>query len=305
MFSFYRQSLHRASGEKHMAMETTRLIIASVLLCLFLGATAKKKDRDYPWAEIKVSYNYHNKSMRRDGSVVERDVPFILLANQNESKFYCPSTEYKDSLLSTPSGRTKEREMFDVAAAAYVQNRDCSAMDGVVYHTRLYVTKDFDKSVSTTYDKAGMGEYGYYEESFSEIDWVIDDDSTKTVLDYQCIMATTDYHGRKWTVWFAPEIPVHDGPWKLCGLPGLIMEASEPSGQHSFTATGIESSNQTVNPIFSSEYEKMNRLDMLRNLRNYRDNSNSMAKAATGGMLDLGADAPPQTEYDFLETDYR
>ena len=48
----------------------------------------------------------------------------------------------------------------------------------------------------------------------------------------------------------------------------------------------------------------MNRLDMLRSLRNYRDNSNSMAKAATGGMLDLGPDAPLQTEYDFLETDY-
>ncbi len=43
---------------------------------------------------------------------------------------------------------------------------------------------------------------------------------------------------------------------------------------------------------------------MLRSLRHYRDNNLSIAKASTDGMLDLGQDAPPQTEYDFLETDY-
>ena len=179
-------------------------------------------------------------------------------------------------------------------------------MDGVVYHSRLYVTKDFAKSVSTTYDQAGMGECGYYDEPFSEIDWVINEDSTKIILDYQCIMATTDYHGRKWAVWFTPEIPMQDGPWKFCGLPGLIMEASEPSGQHSFTVTGIEISTQPIFPIFNTEYEKMERKDMLRALRHYRENSNAMFKAATGTELG-GVDAPVTEEtqkYDYLETDY-
>ena len=282
-------------------------ILLVVIATLSISAYAKKHKPDYPRAEIKVSYNYHKKSMRSDGTIVERDVPFILLANKNQSKFYCPGTEYKDSLLSTPSGRAKERAMFDAAAAAYAQNRDRSAMDGVVYHSRLYVTKDFAKSVSTTYDEAGMGECGYYEEPFSEIDWVINEDSTKTVLGYQCVMASTDYHGREWTVWFTPEIPLQDGPWKFCGLPGLVMEASEPSGQHRFSITGIESSSQAIYPIFSSEYEKMDRKDMLRAERHYRENGNAMFKAATGFELGGGVDAPVTEEsrkYDFLETDY-
>lgn len=282
-------------------------ILLVVIATLSISAYAKKYKPDYPRAEIKVSYNYHKKSMRSDGTIVERDVPFILLANKNQSKFYCPGTEYKDSLLSTPSGRAKERAMFDAAAAAYAQNRDRSAMDGVVYHSRLYVTKDFAKSVSTTYDEAGMGECGYYEEPFSEIDWIINEDSTKTVLGYQCVMASTDYHGREWTVWFTPEIPLQDGPWKFCGLPGLVMEASEPSGQHRFSITGIESSSQAIYPIFSSEYEKMDRKDMLRAERHYRENGNAMFKAATGFELGGGVDAPVTEEsrkYDFLETDY-
>jgi len=270
--------------------------------CLPTSSYAKNKP-DYPRADIKVSYNYHKKFLRGSDGVVEKNVPFILLSNKNQSKFYCPGTEFKDSLLSTPSGRAKEKEIFNAAAAAYVENRDRSAMDAVVYHTRIYVTKDFVNSTSVTYDEAGMGECGYYSEPFDEICWQIIDDKNKTILNYECIMATADYHGRKWTVWFAPEIPVNDGPWKFCGLPGLIMEAVEPSGQHSFIATGIEASNQTIYPIFSNKYDKMKRKDMLKAERNYRDNSNSMIKASIG--LDLGDDAPAQTEYDFLETDYR
>ena len=289
-----------------MVMNINRLNTILVLLCVVLGANAKK-EREYPRAKIKVGYNYYNKFLRgNDGVVVEKKTPFILLANQEQSKFYCPSTEYRDSLLSTPSGRAKERQMFDAAAAAYVQNRDRGVMDGVVYHSRIYVTKNFAKSVSTTYDQAGMGECGYYDEPFSEIDWVINEDSTKIILDYQCIMATTDYHGRKWAVWFTPEIPMQDGPWKFCGLPGLIMEASEPSGQHSFTVTGIEISTQPIFPIFNTEYEKMERKDMLRALRHYKENSNAMFKAATGTELG-GVDAPVTEEtqkYDYLETDY-
>lgn len=44
---------------------------------------------------------------------------------------------------------------------------------------------------------------------------------------------------------------------------------------------------------------------MLRSERNYQDHRNSIAKASTAGMLDLGPDATAQTEYDYLETDYR
>lgn len=286
-------------------MKIYKLIAFLVLILFALGASAKKK-LDYPCAEIKVGYNYYYKFMRGEDGVIEKDIPFLLLANRNQSKFYCPHTEYRDSLKSTPSGRAKEKQMFDAAAKAYVQRRDISAMDAVAYHTRMYVLKDYAKSISTTYDQAGMGEYGYYDEPFSEIQWNIIEDSTKTILDYQCIMATTDYHGRKWTVWFTPEIPMQDGPWKFCGLPGLVMEASEPSDQHRFTVTGIETSTQPIFPIFNTEYQKMDRIDMLRALRHYRENSNAMFKAATGTELG-GVDAPVTEEtrkYDYLETDY-
>ena len=283
--------------------------ISTILLLLIFTVTplSAKKKTDYPRAEIKVEYNYHKKSLRGSDSVIERDIPFILLANSVQSKFYCPSTEFKDSLLSTPSGKAKEREMFNAAALAYSQNRDRSAMDGVVYRTHIYVIKDGVNAVSTVYDVAGLGEYGYYSEPFSELEWSIVEDSTKTVLGYECMKATAGYHGREWSVWFAPEIPVQDGPWKFCGLPGLILEAAEPSGQHHFIATGIETSDKEIAPIYNVEkYDKMDRREMLKGYRNSQENGIAIFKARTG--YDLGVKDAPVTEetrkYDFLETDY-
>ena len=75
-----------------------------------------------------------------------------------------------------------------------------------------------------------------------------------------------------WTVWFAPEIPLQEGPWKLCGLPGLILEACESSGQHSFTATGIELSKKEMTPVYLlSKYEKLERKELLKRQRYNRD----------------------------------
>ena len=259
----------------------------------------------YPRAEIRVSYNYHEKFMRGNTEFAERDIPMLLLINSEQSKFYCPGTEYKDSLESTPSGRAKAKQMMDIVVRKYIESKDESVMNSIVYHTFMYVFKYYDQERTTVYDNAGLMESGVYDEPFSELSWELGD-STKSVLGYECVMATADYHGRKWTAWFAPDIPVHDGPWKLRGLPGLILEATEEKGHHGFIADGIEQSSQPLYPIYDKDkYDRMERLDMLRSLRNYRDNSHSIAKTSTGGRLDLGPDAPAQAEYDFLETDYR
>ena len=53
-------------------------------------------------------------------------------------------------------------------------------------------------------------------------------------------LATSDFRGRRWTAWFATDIPVSDGPWKLGGLPGLILEAYDKGHQYTFTAVGLE-----------------------------------------------------------------
>ena len=52
--------------------------------------------------------------------------------------------------------------------------------------------------------------------------------------------ATCQLHGRKWTVRYDDAIPTTAGPWKLCGLPGLIVEAVSEDSVHRFKLIDVQ-----------------------------------------------------------------
>lgn len=45
-----------------------------------------------------------------------------------------------------------------------------------------------------------------------------------------------NFRGRTWTAWYAEQIPIDAGPWKLHGLPGLILKSTDNSATHDFEA---------------------------------------------------------------------
>ncbi len=282
--------------------------IIFLLLSVPFETDAKKK-KEFPRAEIKVSYDYPHKHLKTDAKAYDTEHKMVLLANSGYSKFFSPRTEFLDSLKSTPSGEAIYKKMKRAGIKRYIETQDDSSI--LTSQGKLYVFKNSADSIVTVYDQTGMLEQGYYSESLAEMVWEVGD-SVKTVLGYECVMAETDYHGRHWTVWFTPDIPIQDGPWKLCGLPGLILEASESTGQHQFIATGIESSNQEIVPIYNpKKYDKMNRKDMLRGMRQYLTNGATMVNAfisntPSGEKIEIKNEVndAPDLHIDFLETDY-
>ncbi len=289
-------------------MTPKSFIIIIIAFFAKFDVSAKKK-KEFPRAEIKVSYDYPHKHLKTDAKAYDTEHKMMLLANNGYSKFFSPRKEFLDSLKSTPSGEAIYNKMMRVGVKKYIETQDDSAIPRS--QGWLCVFKIRSDSVVNVYDQAGMLERGYYSEPLAEMVWEIGD-SVKTVLGYECIMADTDYHGRHWTVWFTPDIPIQDGPWKLCGLPGLILEASETSGQHKFIATGIESSNQEIAPIYNpKKYDKMKRKDMLRGTRQYLTNGATMVNAfisntPSGEKIEIKNEVndAPDLHIDFLETDY-
>lgn len=76
-------------------------------------------------------------------------------------------------------------------------------------------------------------------ESITITNWKILNE-TKKIDTYLCQKAIGTCKGRNYTVWFCSDIPFPFGPWKLGGLPGLIMEAEDGSKQIVFKFKKIE-----------------------------------------------------------------
>lgn len=72
-----------------------------------------------------------------------------------------------------------------------------------------------------------------------KINWKITKD-TVSFSGVHCQKATTSFKGRNWIAWFAPDLPFQSGPWKLNGLPGLIVEAYDDKGEVKFQFAGID-----------------------------------------------------------------
>lgn len=92
----------------------------------------------------------------------------------------------------------------------------------------------------TTYDPVfGKDINGYtviykYNEPKSDLKWEFSRD-TMTIAGHLCNSATVEFGGRTWKAYYSTDIPIDDGPYKFCGLPGLIFKISDQSGTWDFS----------------------------------------------------------------------
>jgi len=204
-------------------------------------------------------------------------------------------------------------------------------VDSIEYRNRDAAMARLDnyemyKSVSRLPDEAVFKNYPEgktrVHDRFDFCQWRIDEDikkpvwnitdTSKTIMGYDCILAYTEYRGRKWEAWFTPEIPIPDGPWKLCGLPGLILSASDSKGHYRYDAVSIL--NKNIGDVEYFDYDAGNRLSVSRGKalpRKWKSMHEDIRyMILSSGMY--GVHNPnikkrehiPHTNYDFEETDY-
>lgn len=108
-----------------------------------------------------------------------------------------------------------------------------------------------------------------YEDALPAPKWDILNEN-KTILGYKCQKAKTNYRGRNWVVWFTPDIPISEGPWKLYGLPGLILQADDEKDEFNFLCVGIKNIDAPYDIIVNDTKKtiKTTRAEFLKLLRN-------------------------------------
>jgi len=77
------------------------------------------------------------------------------------------------------------------------------------------------------------------EETLNDQNWTITQD-TRQIMGMNCQKATARFKGRDYEAWFCTQLPYSNGPWKLGGLPGLIIEVADTKREVVFTMTAFE-----------------------------------------------------------------
>ncbi len=124
--------------------------------------------------------------------------------------------------------------------------------------------------VTITESIAGMEHY-LSEEERTIPRWTFVPDSTRSIMGKDCQLATTELHGRRWSVWFAPSMPMPHGPWLLRGLPGLVVEAYDSEREHEFLLVEVLKRPSAIG-LRRSQYFKGSRQEIMKHVKRYYDN---------------------------------
>jgi GLPGLI family protein len=122
-------------------------------------------------------------------------------------------------------------------------------------------------------------------EATPDIAWTLSED-TVTVGGYLCQQATATHRGVAWTVCYTEEIPSSAGPWRLRGLPGLIVKAE--SEAHTFCLTELRKEASSITaPEHRPDVQRMKYAKLLKH-RNEIYGNRQYAKNPTYYVPDLG-----------------
>lgn len=164
-------------------------------------------------------------------------------------------------------------------------------------HGREYeVFKHMPQKGELTYTDVLHNDFFFsYEEAIPTFAWQLAEGDT-TIMGYPCHKAACQYRGRTWTAWYTLDLPFDNGPWKLGGLPGLILAASESRHEFSFVATGIEQLRHAVTFSFQPKrYERLTPEKFQNLLQDYwKDQWNT-----TNRLMGSGQSEPPKAQRSF------
>ncbi|MDH6307602.1 GLPGLI family protein [Dysgonomonas sp. PFB1-18] len=239
-----------------------------------------------------------------DKEVFQQTDTMTLDIGKQISVYYDANRMRRDSLFGDfmknglSAGAIRNISVVKDGDMSAIGNQGTTVESGVKGETaRLYKKRSLGEIIIIDKAENSISKYKYTGNESQQ--WNITTD-TLTVLGYLCQKATTSFHGRNYEVWFSPDIPVSDGPWKFYGLPGLILKAEDSEKLFSFEIVGLEQLN-TPKKIFMErdDYIKASRKDLAK-LK--RQQSGGMAVNINAGNVVM-VQKKNKNEYLQLETE--
>ncbi len=177
----------------------------------------------------KVTYQYT--------SPIKIDIA-VLYYNDTVSFFnYGAFSEGKDETNKQTSTNTADMSIV-------IDDSDSIGTYQYISNEKIYERRNIKKKYYTIIEK------------FTPLDWQLID-STQKIGNYTCQLASTFCYGQTFYAWYTSEIPSDKAPWKLGGLPGLILHAYDKERKHEWKATNIEFDVEFDFSVYPSDDEKI------------------------------------------------
>ena len=188
--------------------------------------------------------------------------------------------------LAVQVGRTVTKSM---PLSAYQRTDEITSADAAIEFQEAMlhmptVWTGYPEGQTTVREFIFPHEYEGYEPT-PDIAWTLTND-TLIVSGYYCQTATCKFRGVAWTVCYTEEIPSSAGPWRLRGLPGLIVKAE--SEAHTFCLTELRKEASSITaPEQRPDVQRMKYAKLLKH-RNEIYGNRQYAKNPTYYVPDLG-----------------
>jgi len=218
------------------------------------------------------------------------------------SRFYDPARLTRDSVVSNLFNPANQSSVKAVNIFRGESSKQVTEMPGTVGSNNTegesyQILKDKKGNVTVLDYVSNMSPKLLFEDNLGKLNWQLEE-GTDTIATYVCQKANLKFRGRNYTAWFAPDVPVNDGPWKFSGLPGLILKIEDTDQLYSFTLIGmIQPKNPLPITIEKSDYLKITRDDYNKQIKK---KSMGMYVNYTNGILNL-AEIPGKYEAVLME----
>jgi len=212
------------------------------LFTLFLGvcaiaAVAKAQKPDSTQAVAHYKFSHLRDTTKPDDIYIENMVLFL---GRSASVYKSFDRKTQDALM-----RKQVAEQVAASAGGPIK---INVKGGRASSTEYFTFADQKKFIR----KEKLVNNYLIDEPMPVIKWKITND-TASFSGLKCQKATAHFAGRDYTAWFCPDVPFHSGPWKLIGLPGLIVEAYDTKKQVVFKFDGLDNADKLEKPAPGDE----------------------------------------------------
>jgi len=204
------------------------LIISGLLLCCISGYPQEQQG--------KVTYDFIANGEKKTMVLFFDDSSSLCV--YNKEGWDTNYAAFRGALFDSSSGFGIKVNQYDSTGALIYRNFRSEKL--VVRQTKVGILNAF-----------------IVRDNWVTISWELLDEE-EIIAGYTCRKAIGNFRGRQYTAWYAPDLKNPYGPWKLFGLPGLILEAHDKEKVFRMTATAISwTDTTTISEPFEPEIKTL------------------------------------------------